>query len=159
MPEKLPTGENRPRVSIVTPSYNQAAYIEETIRSVLLQGYPNLEYIIIDGGSKDGSVDIIRKYEPWLAYWSSEPDKGQGHAISKGFEKATGEIFGWLNSDDAYCRGTLELVCRLFLNRPNVGLLYGDCDVIDQRSSKIDHIESQLGGPAEVPDKKFHSSA
>ena len=153
--ERLPTGEAWPRVSIVTPSYNQAAFIEETIRSVLLQGYPNLEYIVMDGGSTDGSVDIIRKYDPWLAYWSSEPDRGQGHAISKGFEKATGVIFGWLNSDDVYCRGTLELVARLFLNTPNVGFLYGDCSVIDQGSSKIDHIESQPGGPAEFLTRCF----
>lgn len=149
LPERLPTGRTWPRISIVTPSYNQAAYIEETIRSVLLQGYPNLEYIIIDGGSTDGAVDIIRKYEPWLAYWSSEPDKGQGHAISKGFEKATGEIFGWLNSDDTYCKGALEEVHRRALTAPNAAFLYGDCDVIDANGCKIDHIKSQAGGPAE----------
>ena len=149
LPERLPTGRTWPRVSIVTPSYNQAAYIEETIRSVLLQGYPNLEYIIIDGGSTDRTVDIIRKYEPWLAFWSSEPDRGQGHAISKGFEKATGEIFGWLNSDDAYCKETLELVSRRLLAAANVAFLYGDCDVIDATGLKLDHIKSRAGGPAE----------
>ena len=147
--ERLPTGEAWPRVSIVTPSYNQAAYIEETIRSVLLQGYPNLEYIIIDGGSTDGTVDIVRRYERWLAYWSSEPDKGQGHAINKGFDKATGEIFGWLNSDDRYCKGALELVGRRLLAAGDVAFLYGDCDVIDSKGSKLNHIKSQSGGPAE----------
>ena len=89
-----------PRITIVTPSFNQAQFLEETIRSVLLQGYPNLEYIIIDGGSGDGSVEIIKKYEPWLAYWISEPDGGQAHAINKGFARSTGEIMGYLNSDD-----------------------------------------------------------
>ena len=83
-----------------TPSYNQGQFIEETIRSVLLQGYPDLEYIIIDGGSTDHSVEIIRKYEPWLTYWVSERDRGQSHAINKGFCRSTGVLLGWLNSDD-----------------------------------------------------------
>jgi len=90
--ETLPDGRPWPKISIVTPSYNQGQFIEETIRSVLLQGYPNLEYLIIDGGSTDGSVEIIRKYEPWLAYWVSERDGGQSEAINKGFRRATGEI-------------------------------------------------------------------
>lgn len=104
-----------PRITIVTPSLNQGQFIEETIRSVLLQGYPNLEYIIIDGGSTDGSVDIIRKYERWLAYWVSEPDNGQAHAINKGFQRATGDIGAYLNSDDYYQPGALAHVARTFL--------------------------------------------
>ena len=91
-----------PRISIVTPSFNQGKFIEETIRSVLLQGYPDLEYIIIDGGSSDSSSEIIVKYEKWLTYWISEPDRGQSHALKKGFSKSTGDILGWLNSDDIY---------------------------------------------------------
>ena len=94
-----------PKISIVTPSYNQAQYLEETIRSVLLQGDPNLEDIIIDGGSMDGSVDIIKKYEPWLTYWESNKDKGQSSAINKGFELSTGAILAWINSDDYYMPG------------------------------------------------------
>ena len=93
LPEKMSDGSPWPRISIVTPSYNQGQFIEETIRSVLLQGYPNVEYIIIDGGSTDNSLEIIKKYEPWLAYWVSEPDRGQSHALNKGIQKATGDIF------------------------------------------------------------------
>lgn len=112
-------GEDWPRISIVTPSYNQGCYIEETIRSVLLQNYPNLEYVIIDGGSTDESVEIIKKYEPWLTHWVSEPDRGQSHAINKGFAKCTGDIFNWLCSDDILLDSALEKVSRhMELNRP-----------------------------------------
>lgn len=105
-----------PKVSIVTPSYNQASYLEETIRSVLLQGYPNLEYSVIDGGSTDGSVEIIRRYERWLTFWVSEPDKGQADAINKGFDKSTGEIHGYLNSDDVLQADSLFRVAWDFAN-------------------------------------------
>ncbi len=104
-----------PRISIVTPSYNQGKFIEETIRSVLLQGYPNLEYFVIDGGSTDNSIEIIRKYEKWLTYWVSEPDRGQAHAVNKGLERATSEIAAYLNSDDVYLRGCLSHVGGAYL--------------------------------------------
>ena len=99
-PEKVTVDFDLPRVTIVTPSYNHAEFLEETIRSVLLQGYPNLEYFVIDGGSTDSTLEIIKKYEPWLAGWVSEKDSGQSNAINKGFARATGEWLGWLNSDD-----------------------------------------------------------
>jgi glycosyltransferase involved in cell wall biosynthesis len=103
-----------PGISIVTPSYNQGQFIEETIRSVLLQRYPNLEFIIVDGGSTDHSLEVIKKYERWLTHWVSEPDRGQAHAINKGLECCTGRIFNWINSDDILAPGALETVARLF---------------------------------------------
>jgi glycosyltransferase involved in cell wall biosynthesis len=107
-----------PRISIVTPSYNQGHFIEETIRSVLLQGYPSLEYIIIDGGSTDSTIDIIRKYESQVSYWTSESDRGQTHAINKGWERSTGEILAWLNSDDQYAPGALFAVAEAYRRNP-----------------------------------------
>ena len=103
-----------PRITIVTPSFNQASYLEETLNSVLSQNDPNLEYIVIDGGSTDGSVDIIRRYADRLAYWVSEPDGGQAAALNKGFARATGEVFGFLNSDDVFCSGALAAVAEAY---------------------------------------------
>jgi glycosyltransferase involved in cell wall biosynthesis len=108
LPDLMPDGSPWPRVSIVTPSHNQDQFIEETIRSVLLQGYPDLEYLVVDGGSSDGSVNIIRKYEPWLAHWVSEPDRGQANAINKGFRACSGQIMNWLNSDDCFTQGAVQ---------------------------------------------------
>jgi glycosyltransferase involved in cell wall biosynthesis len=123
--------EHWPRVSIVTPSYNQGAFIEETLRSVLLQGYPNLEYLVIDGGSTDETVDIIRRYAPHLTYWVTEPDRGQSHAINKGFARASGEILAWLNSDDTYTPGALHRAARAVVEHPNAAGVYGDAYVRD----------------------------
>jgi glycosyltransferase involved in cell wall biosynthesis len=126
-----------PRISIITPSFNQAAYIEQTITSVLDQGYPNLEYIVIDGGSSDGSVEIIRKYEDRIAFWASERDQGQAHAINKGLALATGDIIAYLNTDDYYLDGTLGQVADLFNRRPDLDLFHGRCRVVDQHGAKI----------------------
>lgn len=111
-----------PKISIVTPSFNQAQFIEQTIDSVLSQGYKNLEYIIIDGGSSDNSVEIIRKYEKHLKYWVSEPDRGQSHAINKGLKHCNGDVFNWLNSDDYYTPNSLQLIGEYFKN-PDVKVL------------------------------------
>jgi glycosyltransferase involved in cell wall biosynthesis len=127
LPETMPGGAAWPRVSVVTPSYNQGQFIEQTIRSVLLQGYPNLEYIVIDGGSTDASVEVIRKYERHLAYWVSERDRGQSHAINKGFARATGEIMCWLNSDDFYLPGTLRAVAETLANGAGAYAVVGHC--------------------------------
>ncbi len=133
----MPDGSPWPRISVVTPSYNQAKFIEMTIRSVLLQGYPDLEYIVIDGGSTDGSVDIIRKYEKWLAYWVSEPDRGQSHAINKGFEKATGEIYTWLNSDDYLLKDALGHVAVAYRHSPDAGAWCGGCVRVKPNGKKV----------------------
>jgi len=151
--EAMADGSPWPRVTIVTPSYNQGQFIEETIRSVLLQGYPNLEYIIMDGGSSDGSVDIIRKYDPWLAYWVSEPDRGQSHAVNKGWERATGEIWAWLNSDDLYLPGAIGRAVEALWNNPGNALVHSDVICIDEtslcmkpyRSGPIDAKELLMG--------------
>lgn len=121
-----------PKISIVTPPYIQGAFIERTIQSVLNQDYQNLEYIIIDGGSTDGSVEIIRKYSDKLAYWVSEKDKGQTHAINKGFHHATGEIAAWLNSDDEYCPGALKTVAKTFMSEDDVDFVFGNRISVDE---------------------------
>ena len=107
LPETMPHGSPWPRISIVTPSYNQGEFIEETIRSVLLQGYPNLEYIIMDGGSSDKTNEVISKYASWLKYWRSQKDEGQAAAITEGFLRATGQIGAYINSDDFYLQNVL----------------------------------------------------
>lgn len=109
-PDLRPDGTPWPRISIVTPSYNQGQYIEETIRSILLQGYPDIEYMIMDGGSTDESIEVISRYDPWLSHWESERDRGQAHAINKGLNIATGEWFQFINSDDVLLTGTLARV-------------------------------------------------
>ncbi|WP_341220843.1 glycosyltransferase family 2 protein [Polaribacter atrinae] len=124
---------NYPKISIVTPNYNGAEYLEETILSVLNQNYPNLEYIIIDGGSSDNSIDIIKKYEDQLSYWVSEPDKGLYDAIQKGFELSTGEIMAWINSDDMYVKGAFSIVSEIFFNFKQVYWLLGIPSLYDEK--------------------------
>jgi hypothetical protein len=129
-------GPGWPKLTVITPSYNQAQYLEATIRSVLLQGYPALEYIVVDGGSTDWSVDIIRRYAPWLATWISEPDRGQAHALNKGFAVATGELVGWLNSDDLLVPGALRRLAEA--NRADPGaIMAGDVYEFDEADARI----------------------
>lgn len=121
-----------PKFSIVTPSYNQAKFLERAILSVLNQNYPNLEYIIIDGGSTDGSLEIIKKYEKYLAYWISQPDKGQYEAINKGFKMATGDIVAWQNSDDVYLWGAFLRACEEFRKYPGSDVVFGNMYLLDE---------------------------
>lgn len=116
-----------PKITIVTPSYNQGQYIEATIRSVLLQGYPKLEYTVMDGGSTDESVEIIQRYEPWLTHWVSEPDNGQSHAINKGLNQGNGDIFTWLNSDDLLLPGALKQIALAYQNNSGAAGWVGHC--------------------------------
>lgn len=128
---------NEPKVSIITPSYQQAKYLAATMKSVLQQEYANLEYIVIDGGSTDGSRDIIESFAGKLAYWQSEPDGGQTDAINQGFAKATGEILTWLNSDDTYQPGALKKAVQAFADHPNAVLVYGDANFINGEGKVI----------------------
>ncbi|MCJ7530019.1 MAG: glycosyltransferase, partial [Anaerolineales bacterium] len=128
---------NLPLVSIVTPSYNQAQFLETTIRSVLDQVYPNLEYMVVDGGSTDGSREIIRKYADRLAWWVSEHDRGQTDAINKGFTRAHGDILAWLNSDDTYEPEAVAEAVTFLQTHPDVGMVYGDANFIDEQGQVI----------------------
>jgi glycosyltransferase involved in cell wall biosynthesis len=143
---------------VVTPSFNQVDFIEETLRSVLLQGYPNLDYIVVDGGSTDGSVEVIEKYSPWLSYWCSEPDRGQSHAINKGFDRSDGDLLGWINSDDIFYPGALQAVAAglaeadLFLGGMVKVRQEGDRHVEEKRSTPfkgqpIHHVRILKRGP------------
>ena len=121
-----------PLVSIVTPSYNQGRFLEETIQSVISQDYPRLEYLIIDGGSTDQSLEIIQRYQDSLAWWVSEPDQGQTDAINKGFARAQGDILAWLNSDDTYLDGAVAEAVDYLTSHPETGMVYGDANLVDE---------------------------
>jgi len=131
------TTEPKPRISIVTPSYNQARFLESTLKSILDQNYKNLEYIVMDGGSTDGSVEILKKYSDRLTYWESAPDKGQADAIYRGFKRATGEILCWVNSDDLLLPGSLEIVGDWFSKNPKEEWVVGGSILIDSNGSPI----------------------
>ena len=127
-----------PKISIVTPSFNQARFLEETILSVVNQGYPNLEYFVMDGGSTDGSDEIIKKYASQLTYWESKPDRGQSHAINKGFKMATGELVAWLNSDDLLTPNALQEVAEVWQQDQRLGFIHGISELINENGNSLD---------------------
>ncbi len=129
-----------PLVSIITPSYNQAAYLENTLNSVLAQDYPRMEYLVVDGASSDGSVEIIQRYAHHLAWWVSEKDGGQGEAINKGFQHAGGDIIAWLNSDDIYLPGAVRQAVDVLQAGPQVGLVFGDAITIDPSGRPLNRL-------------------
>ena len=139
----MPNGLHWPKITIVTPSYNQGSFIEETIRSVLLQNYPNLEYIVCDGGSTDETTRILEKYSPWLSYWHSKKDRGQGHAINLGFSLANGEYYSWINSDDYYTPNCFQAVASHFLQSRRE-FIYGDAIVLNDTQQTIRYRKNQL---------------
>lgn len=126
-----------PLVSIVTPSYNQGRFLEQTICSVLDQDYPNIEYLVIDGGSTDESIEILKKYHEQLAYWVSEPDRGQAHAINKGIRRANGTFLGWLNADDILVPDAVSKVVKAFMDFPTIDVVYGHLERIDENGKLI----------------------
>ena len=130
-------------VSIITPSFNQAPFLEETIQSVLTQDYEHIEYIIVDGGSSDGSVEIVKRYDSELAWWVSETDQGQTDAVNKGFERASGDILAWINSDDSYLPGTVSDAVGFLKDHPEVGMVYGDANFIDREGNVIGRFPSR----------------
>ena len=133
-------GPDLPRITVVTPSFNQGQFLERTIRSVLDQEYPNLEYFVMDGGSTDGSVEIIQRYADRIDFWASQPDGGQAAAINAGWRRATGEILCWLNSDDYYLPGTLNLVGRYLSEHPDTAILYGSCERVDANGRRSGYL-------------------
>jgi glycosyltransferase involved in cell wall biosynthesis len=142
-PETTPGCAPWPRVSIVTPSFNQGHFIEETIRSVLLQGYPDLEFVIMDGGSTDGTLDIIRKYEPWITQWVSQPDGGQTRAINHGWSRTTGPILAYVNSDDCYLPGAVAAAALEFCRAPSLAMVYGTASLVDESGSEVGRWEAR----------------
>jgi len=126
-----------PKLSIVTPNYNNGTYLEETILSVLNQKYPNLEYIIVDGGSNDNSIEIIKKYEKYISWWISEPDQGHYHAVNKGFSQSSGEILGWINSDDILLPNCLISVAKIFQSYGHIEWITGKNLAINEQGSII----------------------
>lgn len=148
-----------PRVSVVVPSFNQARYLPRTIRSLVNQNYPNLEIIVVDGDSTDGTLSVLRDLSPHLAYWVSEPDGGQSDALNKGFMRATGEIFGWMNADDLYLPGAVARAASLLSARPDVDLVFGDHVEIDEADQVLQRVFSFPASRGQLAYEGFFANA
>jgi len=137
LPERMPDGSAWPKISIVTPNYNYERFLETTIRSVLLQGYPDVEFIIQDDGSKDGSVALIKRYKKYLAYWASDPNSGQPSVINRGLRRSTGDILAYINSDDYYAPDAFGIAAQYFHDHPEVDFINGRCRYVDEAGDKV----------------------
>src|SRR5262249_46729813 len=137
LPDRMPDGSEWPKISIVTPNYNYERYLEWTIRSVLLQGYPNLEYIIQDDVSTDGSVELIKRYEKYLAHWTSSPNSGQPSVINRGLRRSTGHILAYINSDDYYAPNAFGMAAKAFHDQPQVDFINGRCRYVDAEGNRV----------------------
>ena len=138
--EKIDINEQLPKISIVVPAYNHAHFLERTLLSIINQNYANTEIIVIDGGSKDNTIEVIEKYQNYISFWVSEPDKGQSDALNKGFARATGDIYGWLNSDDIYYPNVFNVAVENFLKYPSKKVVYGDFLNIDENDAITDYV-------------------
>jgi glycosyltransferase involved in cell wall biosynthesis len=152
LPDTMPNGQPWPRISIATPSYNQADFLEETIRGVLLQGYPDIEYIITDDGSTDHSVEVIKKYAPWLTHWETGPNRGQAHAVNNGWKYATGDLLAFINSDDVHMPEAFRKIAEAWGGAPDVAMVTGGFATTDEHSNirRLDKPRYPFPSPADL---------
>ena len=157
--KNLVNKSNLPKISIVMPCYNQVEFIERSILSILNQDYPNIELVIIDGGSKDGTIEIVKKYEKYITFWTSENDKGQSDALNKGFKHCTGDVYGWLNSDDIYLPNAFKYAVQVLDKKLDKKIVFGDFLSIDKEDKILDYNHSFDFSLSQFKYEGFHLNA